>query len=143
MGMFDNVLVSVNVLPLDDVHKKIIHEKCGPFQTKSLSSTMDTYRISGNGTLWLEIIVAEYVEIENKNELEELFGSIKTVQTGWEIHFFTGTMNFYSYYDAGDNCNDMKWYEFDASFINGKLQHIVAVDIPGKFIEDELLKIFT
>lgn len=140
MGMFDNILVHVNILPLDSNHKDLVEKKCGPFQTKSLTSVMDNYMISKSGEFWLETVTSHYAPVENTDGIQELVGCIKTISTGWEMHNYTGKLNFYTYYTEFDK---NKWYEFDASFINGKLQRIVAVDIPGKFIDEEILNVFT
>jgi hypothetical protein len=101
MGMFDTLLIDIDLLPVSDTDKKRLRNET--FQTKSLDKSLRTYRINSEKVL----------EIDNDS------GFIKTQSEGskvWVPLEITTAVRFYT--SAEDN---NEWFEFVALIDEGKL----------------------
>lgn len=139
MGMFDSIKCDYT-LPDVTVQKHT-------FQTKSLESCMTNYTITSSGTLIHHTVCHDTVPEEERpyyehpdwkeKPLMRLFGCLKEINTGDVELYYTGVINFYTYiiyedtYDtvtlgntevnAIEPDTEMDWYEYEATFCNGKL----------------------
>jgi hypothetical protein len=102
MGMFDTLNINPSMLPITEVEDYIKLSK-ETYQTKSLERQLLTYRIKQDGYL------------EYKNTYAE------TSPSEWSrVESINGTVIFYTSIDESS-----EWFEFIATFINGKLSNIV------------------
>lgn len=97
MGMYDNFLISTDKLPISDIEKSNIKSNNVDWQTKSLGRDLYNYRVTKKNNL----------KLNDNTKLK-----------------FTGVIRFYS--NVGDWQSDYDWYEFSATFTNGKLIAIVG-----------------
>lgn len=101
MGMFDTLLIDIDLLPVSDTDKKRLRNET--FQTKSLDSLLQTYRISSDKTF----------------EIDGNSGFNKTGSKDDELWLplkITDAVKFYT--SAEDN---REWFEFVALIDEGKL----------------------
>lgn len=125
MGMFDNLKISTNKLPLTDSEKLSIGEN-PDWQTKDFECIMSTAEITEDGELkflnfryeWDENIKSEMFFLTGK------MGGLVTKDEQWiELNNYHGYINFYS------TVNSI-WYEFNAKFTDGQLLNIERVGCP-------------
>ena len=101
MGMFDDIIINVNLLPISKEEKDLFDTNTN-WQTKSMDCLLSTFEITKEKKL--SIIESGWGVVERtKKEIEH-----------------TGIINFYSSNKNGD------WYEFYAKFIDGMLQEITG-----------------
>lgn len=101
MGMFDTLLIDIALLPVSDTDKKRLRNET--FQTKSLDSLLQTYRINSDKTF----------------EIDDNSGFNKTGSKDDELWLplkNTDAIKFYT--SAEDN---REWFEFVALIDEGKL----------------------
>ena len=117
--MFDNIHIDTSMLPESEDIQKIL--KRAEFQTKSLDNVLQDVYINKDGTLTRMMYHYETREPEtNETGLMGIFNSLRIVEDGLETMDLTGTIEFYAYaYDV--------WYEYVATYVDGKLQNIVKV----------------
>lgn len=129
MGMFDNLRISPDMLPITAAEKVQLAPACeGGFQTKSVVSHLTTVEITDTGKLrWKK----EFWEDESP-VYQPLYGppaagtsSVQSAVTAedpdWvEENYFTGEVRF------SDQVNEVR-YEFCALFAEGELLRIVKV----------------
>lgn len=118
MGMFDDVIIDTNKLPVSDKEKQIIGDNPG-WQTKDFDCILTEIYITDN--LMINRWDHETVPINERPDPEyPVIGSVRRINEHLEILVnYTGCVNFYT------NINK-DWYEFYAEFKNGKL-----IDITG------------
>jgi hypothetical protein len=100
------------------------------FQTKDIDGgTMDNYTITADGQLILHKVRYDEVKFWDRpyygkpewdSPLGKWVGSLKEVPVGDEPVNFNGDLRFYTSLD------DKKWYEFVATFKDGKVTEIIA-----------------
>jgi len=121
MGMFDNLIISTDKLPITDEEKLKIGNNPG-WQTKDFDCDLTEIYITDEGELkinrWNYETVPKKERPHPKAEgLLGLIGSLRRVNEHLETILYHGYVNFYSSIN-GD------WYEFFAKFTNGKLECI-------------------
>lgn len=121
MGMYDNLIINTDKLPVTDEEKKLIGENPG-WQTKDFDCYLTEIYITDEGEL--KINRWNYEEVPNEERpypngegLLGLMGSLRRVNERLEAIQHNGYVNFYS--KIGDD-----WYEFYAKFTDGKLVSI-------------------
>lgn len=111
MGMFDDIIVPKSYLKglLHKEYEKYVKTNHS-FQTKSLESWMDVYKIYRQ-----RLYFKEYSEENQKQK--------------WRKLTATTTINFYD--NIQDKDGDIIWVEFNFSFVNGKLdkKELVKIEI--------------
>ena len=111
MGMFDEVYIDTTMLPEPADVQEILSK--ASFQTKSLDNELTEIFIKSDGSL-----TRMMYHYEEKPDRKSAFGSIRLIEDGEETLSLTGTIIFYAYaYGV--------WYEYEATFIEGKLQNII------------------
>lgn len=131
MGMFDRVIINIDKLPLSHKEKDFMYKASKndiefDFQTKDFENVMTEIYITDDGLLQINDWELETVPLEERPHsgatgLMQWAGSIRRVNERWVTQEdYTGVVNFYSY-------TDKKWFEFDATFIHGKLEKIDRV----------------
>ena len=126
MGMFDTIFVNVYLLPLNkdelELFQKTYESDIINCQTKDLDCDLTEIYITDEGDL--KINRWEYEEVPkeerphpNAEGLLGLAGSLRRINQRLEMIYHNGTVVFYT--DIGD-----LWYEFTATFTNGKLDYI-------------------
>lgn len=118
MGMYDNLIINTDKLPVTDEEKKLIGENPG-WQTKDFDCDLTEIYITDEGELKINRWNYEEVPEEerphpNGEGLLGLMGSLRRVNERLETIQYHGYVNFYS--NIGDD-----WYEFFAKFTDGKL----------------------
>lgn len=120
MGMFDNLIINTDKLPVSDDEKKLIGKNPG-WQTKSLICELTEIYITDDGELKINKFDQEVVPEEERpypnDKLLKLIGSLRRANERLETIPYHGFINFYSEIKG-------KWYEFDAKFTDGKLVSI-------------------
>ena len=121
MGMYDNLIINTDKLPVTDEEKKLIGENPG-WQTKDFDCDLTEIYITDEGELKINRWNYEEVPKEerphpNGEGLLGLIGSLRRVNERLEAIQHHGYVNFYS--NIGDD-----WYEFFAKFTDGKLVSI-------------------
>ena len=121
MGMFDNLIISTDKLPVSDEEKKRIGENPG-WQTKDFDCQLTEIYITDDGELkenkWnYEMVPKEERPHPDDEGILGMMGSIKRVNERLEVIPMHGYVNFYS--NIGED-----WYEFNAKFTDGKLESI-------------------
>lgn len=118
MGMYDNLIINTDKLPVTDEEKKLIGKNPN-WQTKDFDCNLTEVYITDEGEL--KINRWEYKEVPKEERPypdEEgffgLIGSLKPVNKRLETIEHHGYVRFYS--KIGDD-----WYEFIAKFTDGKL----------------------
>ena len=126
MGMFDEVYIDTTMLPETEEIQEILSK--ANFQTKSLDNDLSEVFINSDGSLSRMMYhYEEQPESEIDKASEESYfskpsfvGGIRRVDDGIEMLNYTGVIQFYAFaYDI--------WYEYEATFVDGKLQKIVKV----------------
>ncbi|MFV2014332.1 MAG: hypothetical protein ACC656_02800 [Candidatus Heimdallarchaeota archaeon] len=142
--MFDHVAISLEMLPITTENLKLLQAKeYVGWQTKSMDNLMVTYTINPFQELWLldgdwETVPEEERPYPNDTGIRSLFGSMRVVNERHEKLDFNGQIKFY-----GSIGNEIRsWFEFDATFINGKMTNIVCIQQPGQFIDPEIISVF-
>ena len=121
MGMYDNLIINTDKLPVTDEEKKLIGKNPN-WQTKDFDCYLTEIYITDEGELKINRWNYEEVSNEerpypNEEGLLGLIGSLRRVNERLETIQHHGYVNFYSY--IGD-----EWYEFFAKFTDGKLVSI-------------------
>ena len=125
MGMFDHIFININKLPLPESQKKLFN-KNQEFQTKDLDNILTEYYITDDNLLMVnkfeyETVPPEERDYPDPNSKFHFFGSMRRINERLEIVDYKGTLNFYT------SINKYKqWYEFVATFVNGKMIDIVG-----------------
>lgn len=121
MGMYDNLIINIDKLPLSDEEKRLMGKNT-IWQTKDFECILTEIYITDDDEL--KINKWNYIEVpkkERKNPdsegLSGLCGSLKRVNERLENIYYHGHVNFYSYINEN-------FYEFFAKFDNGKLVSI-------------------
>lgn len=123
MGMYDNLKINRQMLPIsDDVRKRIKSDE--QWQTKDFVCILSMAEIKDDGTLWFRY--ARTVWDENVKtgiyDITGKMGGFVEVYVKWvQLEDYSGYIYFY---DEIDN----EWYEFRAKFDDGKLLSIVRVE---------------
>ena len=123
MGMYDNLKISSEMLPIsDDVRKRI--KRDDQWQTKDFECILSMAEIKYDGTLWFRY--ARNIWDENaKSGLYNItgkMGALVEVDVKWvQLEDYFGYIYFY-------NTIEKEWYEFRAKFDDGKLLSIVRVE---------------
>ncbi len=138
MGMFDNLRITPDLLPVSEEEKLLLARSCaGEFQTKSLQRSLTVVEITPKGKLlWASYdtrifyapdeLSEEAYLVKEGMEVLELMGGIQIPlnQVSWvEEKDFTGQVRFY------DEVGEL-WYEFCALFDNGILLQIIKISPP-------------
>lgn len=118
MGMFDNLIINTNKLPVSEEEKEKIGKNPN-WQTKDFDCILTEIYITDEGELKINDFNYEIVSKKDraypKDEgLRGLMGSMKRVNENLKPIKHHGYVNFYS--NIGDD-----WYEFFAKFTDGKL----------------------
>lgn len=150
MGMFDRVIINIDKLPLSHSEKQFLYDASKndiefDFQTKDFENVLTEIYITDDGLLKINDWEYESVPLEERPHsgatgIMQWAGSIKRVnQRLVTQEDYTGVVNFYSY-------TDNKWFEFDATFIHGKLEKIDRVfednEIKRRIRKEKLNDIF-
>lgn len=136
MGMYDNVRCEYPLPGIADPAKI-------EFQTKSMDTLFETYRITAEGKLEAEDYDLEDQSDPNAKGFMRFVGSCTRIPKGWNPVDFTGTLNFYGNENSGnlflisfegegsvemldENGEPIprpkaEWFEFDATFDKGTL----------------------
>lgn len=128
MGMFDELKCEAP-LPDDAVQEKT-------FQTKSLNCVLDRYTITQDGRLILHKVRYEVVPEEERKyygtpEWDEkpfvrIFGMLRSIPVGDVEIRYHGDITFYTSLGSRKD-GDYEWFEYQARFIEGRLQWIRRV----------------
>jgi hypothetical protein len=143
MGIYDYVHCEYPLPGLDDPTKI-------EFQTKSLDTFFDNYRITAEGKLEIEEYDVEDRSDPNAEGFARFIGCCARVPTGWKPVDFSGILNFYGDVYSGnlmlisfegegsvkmldENGEPVprpktEWFEFDAEFKNGTLTNLSRVE---------------
>ncbi len=118
MGMFDNLIISTDKLPVTEEEKKLIGNNPG-WQTKDFDCDMTEIYITDEGKLKInrwdyETVPRKERPYPDEDGLRSIMGSLRRINEHLEIIKHHGCVNFYS--NIGKN-----WYEFRAKFTDGKL----------------------
>lgn len=121
MGMYDNLIINTDKLPVTDAEKKLIGKNPN-WQTKDFDCDLTEIYITDEGELKINRWSYEEVPKEERRHpdgegLLGLMGSLRRVNERLETIQHHGYVNFYS--NIGD-----EWYEFFAKFTDGKLVSI-------------------
>lgn len=121
MGMYDNLIINTNKLPVSDEEKIRIGENPG-WQTKDFDCDLTEIYITDDGELKINRWKYDWVPEEErpypKDEgIKGMIGCLKRVGEHLETINHHGYVNFYS--NIGTD-----WYEFYAKFTDGKLSTI-------------------
>jgi len=121
MGMFDNLFINTDKLPVSDEEKVLIGNN-PDWQTKDFDCDMTEIYITDEGELKINRWNYESVPKEERPHpdgegLLGLMGSLRRVNERLETIPYHGYVNFYSKIKED-------WYEFSAKFTNGKLECI-------------------
>jgi hypothetical protein len=150
MGMFDNIIVDVNILPdLTQEEKLLLNETKG-WQTKDFENTLTDVYITKDETLnfkhsfvdknfpyKLQIKESEWEEVPLDQRLHSdvspiiaLAGSIRETNIRIVDLNYTGTFVFYTNVDKniGVGAKETIWYEFVGRAENGKIKSIKKAD---------------
>lgn len=114
MGMFDNLHINTDKLPVSDEEKKLIGKNPN-WQTKDFDCMLTDIYITDEGELTIRKFTCGWDETQ-KNGLETM-GVLTEENVRTEVIPHHGYVIFYS--NIGN-----KWYEFFAKFTNGKLECI-------------------
>lgn len=123
MGMYDNLKINRQMLPIsDDVRKRIKSDD--QWQTKDFECILSMAEIRDDGTLWFRY--ARNVWDENVKtgiyDITGKLGGLVEVDVKWiQLEDYFGYIYFY---DTIDN----EWYEFRAKFNDGKLLSVERVE---------------
>jgi hypothetical protein len=106
--LFDHIEVEIPLpdLPLDFTPH---------FQTKSLASFMDRYRIDTDGALWIQNYDIEDRSDPNAKGISRLVGIMTRVNQHWVRSDYTGEIRFY------DTHPGKEWFEYSTYFERGQL----------------------
>lgn len=116
MGMFDNLKIKSDLLPISDEEKKFLglyHD----WQTKDFDCILSTAEITDDGKLRFRSFKYGWDE-EAENSFGRKGALVERNQQWIEYNEFTGAVCFYSL----DKNND--WWQFYALFDNGQLTEI-------------------
>tara|TARA_R110002051_G_scaffold325519_1_gene428461 strand:+ start:148 stop:534 length:387 start_codon:yes stop_codon:yes gene_type:complete len=122
MGMYDNLKIKTELLPITDEEKHLLGEN-PDWQTKDFDCILSTAEITEEGNLkfrrfsygWDENAVSGMTKITGKK------GALTEENVQWvDLKDYHGFVNFYTH----DKNNE--WWEFDAKFTDGKLVEIVG-----------------
>jgi hypothetical protein len=121
MGMYDNLIINTDKLPVSNDEKKLIGENPN-WQTRDFVCDLTEIYITDEGDLkinrWdLEEVPKEERPHPDGEGLLGLFGSMRRVNERLEVIPYHGYVNFYS--TIGND-----WYDFFAKFTDGKLVSI-------------------
>jgi hypothetical protein len=128
MGMFDYIICKAALPIPEELANLGIDRAKDRFQTKSLDSTMTTYRITEDGMLLEEVVEEEYVlytEEELELERPKPWSVVKDViiKNRYDKPLdYHGVIVFYTNVEYTEE-EDM-WLEFSAYLIYGKLDKI-------------------
>ena len=124
--MFDEVYIDTTMLPETEEIQEILSK--ANFQTKSLDNDLSEVFINNDGSLsrmmyhYEEQPEPEIDKVDDDKYFSKssFVGGIRRVDDGIEMLNYTGVVLFYAFaYDV--------WYEYEATFVDGKLQKIVKV----------------
>ena len=144
MGIFDYVHCEY---PLPGLQDPATIE----FQTKSMDTFFDNYRITAEGKLEVEDYDVEDRSDPNAEGFARFIGCATRIPKGWSLVDFSGTLNFYgdansgnlfliSFEEGSSNVEMLgedgkpvprpkaEWFEFDAKFDHGMLTSLVRLD---------------
>jgi len=138
MGMFDNLVVDLNILPEITEEDKNLLRLSNNFQTKAFDNTLTTvyitkdeslkfkHNFNGDKTLpyKLQIKKSEWEDVPkeerpfpNEKGIKSLFGSIREKNIRIVDLDYTGTFTFYDFVGY----NEKRWFEFISEVKNGKI----------------------
>ena len=123
MGMFDNLYINTDKLPVSDEEKKLFG-KNPDWQTKDLDCTLTKVIITDDGMLQIERFNYKTVPKEerphpNDDGIMGLIGSLQKENEVLETLDYHGIINFYCDFKG-------KWYDFYAKFTDGRLVSITG-----------------
>jgi hypothetical protein len=146
MGMFDYVHCEYPLPGLDDPTKF-------EFQTKSLETFFDNYRITVEGKLEVEDYDVEDRSDPSAEGFARLVGSCTRIPKGWNPVDFSGVLNFYGDENSGNLFlisfegegkvemlgedgkpvpkPEVEWFEYDAIFEHGALVSMTRLSQRG------------
>ena len=129
MGMFDYITCHY---PLPGQDFNIVWPADDPFQTKSFECMMEDYTITEDGRIIHHTVRYETVPDEERpyygtekwetGFLAKFCGAMRSVSTGDVYLDLTDTIRFYS-------SKGREWFEYSATFVNGKLIDIRRINI--------------
>lgn len=124
MGMFDNLYINPNLLPIEENEKEWITLNDPDWQTKDLENILTEVYITDEGELKInqwqyETVPKEERPYPNDEGIKGIMGSLKRKNEYLETLNYTGIVNFYSHIKK-------VWWEFNAYFENGKLIKITG-----------------
>ena len=144
MGIYDNIHCEYPLPGLDDPTKI-------EFQTKSLDTFFDNYRITAEGKLEIEEYDVEDRSDPNAEGIAKLFGCMTRIPQGWKPVEFTGIVNFYGDANSGnlflvsfgeEGKVEMlgedgtpvpkpkaEWFEFNVTFDHGTLTSLDRLEL--------------
>ena len=150
MGIYDHVHCEYPLPGLDDPTRI-------EFQTKSLDTFFDNYRITADGKLEIEEYDVEDRSDPNAEGIARFIGSATRIPKDWKPVDFTGVVNFYgdvntgnmfliSFEEGSPNVAMLgedgkptprpkaEWFEFNATFVHGILTSVERLDgLPASY----------
>jgi len=149
MGMFDTVIVDINILPdlneeerrLLDIEKDwqtkdfeniltqiyIVEDKDVKFRHSFLGDKPQ-YKLQIKESDWEEVPIDERPYPDDENSIRALFGSMRETNIKIKDLTYTGSFRFYSYIKKNlENGYDLKWYEFEGQAENGRVLSIKRI----------------
>lgn len=120
MGMYDNVHVPIDKLPVSDEEKKLIKKENPNWQTKDFDCVLTDIHITDDG--FLTIRKFEYGFDKTQKNRFGTMGVLTEENVRTEVIPHHGYFNFYS--GVGG-----QWYDFMAKFTDGKLVSIERVGV--------------
>ena len=152
MGMFDNLIVDIDILPnLTEDEKSLLKEKNDGWQTKNFENILTDvyivedkefkfkhsfvgtnfpYKLQIKESQWEPVPIDERPQSDNgTNSIYALIGSMRETNIKIVDLKYSGNFNFYtSIRTPLINGNDFKWYEFSGYAENGKIININRVN---------------
>lgn len=133
MGMFDNVIVDFNKLPLTKKELKLLKKENCDFQTKDFENILTEVIITEDDRLQIKSFEYESVP-ENERPhpdatgILKLAGSMRQTNIQYKDLNYNGTFRFYTGIgNYNKRPKDYKFIEFEATFTKGYLDHIIRI----------------
>jgi hypothetical protein len=132
MGMFDTLYINTEKLPVSEEEKRLIGTNPG-WQTKDFDCMLSEVYITDEG----ELKINKHSWGWDESQINGFGTNGVLTRENEQIvtEPYDGIVNFYSFIGK-----DSLWYEFNANFVNGKLENIEggkgSTDFFGNFIPD-------
>ena len=138
MGMYDSIICKYP-LPLPEELGELTQTQIqnATYQTKDLDESLSLFKVCEEGHLWLEKIGGYYEKGDPKaKSIIDRLGKFVQTDSTWIRQDRTCTIQFYESFrvseDQKDELNNDYWLEYEAVFIDGKLNKISILEFSKK-----------